>query len=116
MKFTIEKIVWKNAFGIDIGEYFSSDNRLPNDCAIAKIRNGKYPRKINHGFYEMFYILDGECFIDLQDEVIQLKKQDVYVIEPEQAHTTRAEYADVLIFCTPPFDIKNVEFLEPLPT
>jgi hypothetical protein len=111
VKFPFENAVWKNAFGIDIAEHCVASNSFPIDCAIARFRNGKYPWKINHNFHEMFYILDGECFVEFDDGIIHLKKCDVYIIEPERKHTTSAEYADVLIACTPPFDIKNVEFL-----
>jgi mannose-6-phosphate isomerase-like protein (cupin superfamily) len=86
MKFPFENAVWKNAFGIDIAEHCAADNPFPIDCATAKFRSGKYPRKINHGFFEMFYVLDGECFIEFDDETIHLKKQDVYIIvRPEES-------------------------------
>jgi mannose-6-phosphate isomerase-like protein (cupin superfamily) len=112
VKFPFEKAIWKNAFGIDIVEHCVANNPFPIDCAIAKFRNNEYPWKINHNFHEMFYVLEGECFIEFDDETVHLKKQDVHVIEPGRAHTTRAEYADILIVCTPPFDIKNAEFLD----
>jgi hypothetical protein len=112
MKFPFEKAVWKNAFGIDIAEHCVANNPFPIDCAVAKFRNNEYLWKINHNFHEMFYVLEGECFIEFENETVHLKKQDVHIIEPGRAHTTRAEYADILIACTPPFDIKNVEFLD----
>jgi uncharacterized protein YjlB len=111
MKFPLEKAVWKNIFGIDIAEHCVANNQFPIDCAVAKFRNGKYPWKINHNFHEMFYVLEGECFIEFEDETVHLKKQDVHIIEPGIAHATHAEYADILIACTPPFDIKNMEFV-----
>jgi mannose-6-phosphate isomerase-like protein (cupin superfamily) len=112
VKFPLENAIWKNVFGIDIAEYCTTNNHVPIDCAVAKFRNNAYPWKINHNFCEMFYVLNGECFIEFENETVHLKKQDVYIIEPDRLHTTRAEYADILIACTPPFDIKNVEFIE----
>ncbi len=112
MKFPFDNAVLKNAFGIDIVEYSTDNSMFPLDCAISKFRDGKYPWKINHNFHEMFFVLDGTCFIEFEDELVHLKKQDVYIIEPGRKHCSRAKYADILISCTPPFDIKNVEFIE----
>lgn len=113
MKFPMEKGVHKEAFGIDIIEFCSSDNTsFPLDGAVAYFRNNEYPCKINHGFYEMFYILDGECSVIFEDKIVNLKKGDMHIIEPEKKHLTRAKYADIFIVCNPPFDIKNVEFCE----
>jgi mannose-6-phosphate isomerase-like protein (cupin superfamily) len=112
MKFPLENTVLKSAFGIDIIEYCANHDSFPIDCAIAKFRNGGYPWKINHNFYEMFYVLDGECFIEFEDELIHLKKQDMYIMKPGKKHCIRAKHADILISCTPPFDIKNIEFIE----
>jgi mannose-6-phosphate isomerase-like protein (cupin superfamily) len=112
MKFPFENAKLKTVFGIDIVEHCAENNPFPIDCAIAKFRNGKYPWKINHGFHEMFYVLDGECFIEFEDESIHLKKQDVCIIEMERAHATHAEYADILIACTPSFNANNMEFID----
>jgi mannose-6-phosphate isomerase-like protein (cupin superfamily) len=112
MRFQFENALWKKPFGLEIAEYCTANNPFPIDCAIAKFRNNKYPWKINHNFHEMFYVLDGECFIEFKDETVHLKKQDAHVIEPGRAHTTYAEYANILIVCTPPFSIKNVEFID----
>jgi mannose-6-phosphate isomerase-like protein (cupin superfamily) len=106
----LETAIVKNTLGIEITEYCSNITNLPIDCAIAKFRNGEYPQKINHNFYEMFYVLDGECFIEFEDERVHLKKHDVFILEPEKKHSIKAAYADILISCTPQFDIKNVEF------
>ena len=112
MKFPFENSVRKKIFGIEIVEYCGSDNLFPIDCAIAYFRNNKYPCKINHGFYEMFFILEGSCSVIFENSVVELQKNDMHIIEPEKKHITRAEIADILIICTPPFDTKNVEFCE----
>jgi mannose-6-phosphate isomerase-like protein (cupin superfamily) len=113
MKFPFENVTWKKANGVEIAEYCPLEkNPFPIDCAIAKFRNGVYPWKINHNFHEVFYILEGECFIEFEDESVHLKKQDVCVIEPERKHIIKAEYADILICCTPPFDEKDLEFVD----
>lgn len=75
MKFSFENAVLKNAFGIDIAEYCGANNPFPIDCAVAKFCSGKYPQKINHNFHEMFYVLEGECFIEFDDETIHLKNR-----------------------------------------
>jgi hypothetical protein len=110
MKFPFDTAVEKKSFGIKIMEHCIKNNPFPIDCAIVHLRDREYPCKINRGFYEMFYIIKGECFIIFEDEIIHLRKQDVHIIEPERKHITRAKYADILVSCTPPFDIKNVEF------
>jgi hypothetical protein len=110
MKFPFAKAVKKQPFGIEIIEHCISNNPFPIDCAIAYFRDKEYPCKINHGFHEMFFIIEGECFVEFEDEIVFLTKGDVNIIEPERKHITRAKYANILVSCTPPFDIKNVEF------
>ena len=110
MKFSQKDIVTKEAFGMKIDEYGEGKNPFPIDCAVVHFRNSRYPWKINHGFYEAFFVLEGTCTIEFENETVTLKKHDFFVIEPERKHTSYAEFADVVINCTPPFDIKNVEF------
>ena len=110
MKFPKTDVLVKEAFGMKIIEYCEGKNPFPIDCAVVHFRNNQYPWKINHGFYETFFVLEGECTIEFEDETVQLSKHDFFVIEPERKHTSRAEFADVMVACTPPFDIKNVEF------
>jgi hypothetical protein len=110
MKFPMATATWKEVFGMKIVEHCIKNNPFPIDCAVAYFRNDEYPCKINHGFYEMFFVLDGECFVEFEDTIEHLKKQDVLIIEPGKKHITRAEHADILVACTPPFSIKNVEF------
>jgi len=110
MKFGYQSTEVKNAFGMDIIEY-GVDARYPIDCAIAKFRNSEYPWKINVGFYETFFVLDGGCFIEFDDEKITLEKHDFFIIEPNKKHRSYADFADVIINCTPPFDVANVKFV-----
>lgn len=113
MKFSSQDCVRKECFGMGILEYcYNSENYTPLDCAVVKFRNNRYPWKINHGFHEAFFILEGECFVEFENETVQLSKHDFFVIEPEKEHTTYAEFADIVVCCTPPFDIKKVTFLE----
>ena len=112
MKFAQKDILVKEAFGMKIDEYCEGRNPFPIDCAVAHFRNSQYPWKINHGFYETFFVLEGECCIEFEDKTVTLSKHDFFVIEPEKKHTSRAEFADVVIHCTPSFDIKNVEFCD----
>ena len=112
MKFARKNINVKEAFGMKIDEYCEGKNPFPIDCAVVHFRDSRYPWKINHDFYETFFVLDGECTIEFEDEIITLEKHDFFVIEPERKHTRHATFADVMISCTPPFDIKNVEFCE----
>ena len=111
MKFSSQDCVRKECFGMEILEYCcNNENRTPLDCAVVKFRNNKYPCKINHGFYESFFILEGECFVEFENETVQLSKHDFFVIEPERKHTTYAKFANIVVCCTPPFDIKKVTF------
>jgi Uncharacterized conserved protein, contains double-stranded beta-helix domain len=93
-----------------IDEYCEGKHSFPIDCAVAHFRNSRYPWKINHGFYETFFVLEGTCTIEFENETITLSKHDFFVIEPERKHASCAEFADVVIHCMPPFDIKNVAF------
>ena len=112
MKFPRKGIQVKEVFGMKIDEYCKRENSFPIDCAVVHFRNSHYPWKINHGFYETFFVLEGNCTIEFENETITLSKYDFFVIEPERRHTSRAEFADVVINCTPPFDITNVEFCQ----
>lgn len=112
MKFSKENTETKEAFGMKIVEYCGEKNPFPLDCAVVHFRNDQYPWKINHGFYETFFVLEGECTIEFENETVKLSKHDFFVMEPEQKHTSRAKFANVIVMCTPPFDIKNVEFCE----
>ena len=112
MKFAKENAEIKEAFGMEIVEYCEDKNPFPIDCAVVHFRNNQYPWKINHGFYETFFVLEGECIIEFENETFTLSKHDFFVIEPEKKHTSRAKSADVMISCTPPFNIKNIEFCE----
>lgn len=112
MMFSQKGVKTKEVFGMKIDEYCEGGNTSSIDCAVAHFRNSRYPWKINHGFYETFFVLEGTCTIEFENETVTLAKHDFFVIEPERKHTSRAEFADVVINCTPPFDIKNVEFCE----
>ena len=112
MKFAKADAEVKECFGMKIDEYCNRKNLFPLDCAVVHFRNNQYPWKINYGFHETFFVLEGECIIEFDNETVTLLKHDFFVIEPERKHTSRAEFADVMVTCMPPFDIKNVEFCE----
>jgi len=111
MKFSSENTTTNTYFGIEITDYCGKNNPFHIDCAIAKFRNGKYPWKINHNYEEMFFVLDGDFTIDLENDTIILKKNDVYIMQSGVKHCVHSIDADVLIACTPPFNMKNIEFL-----
>ena len=48
---------------MEIIEY-CNNSISPLDCVIAKFRNSAYPHKVNHGFHEAFFILEGECYVE----------------------------------------------------
>lgn len=113
MKFSAQDVVKLEAFNIKITEYcMGKDNPFPIDCAIVHFRNNAYPCKINHGFFEAFFVLEGECEILFEDKTVQLYKHDFHIIEQEKKHITKAKFADLLVCCTPPFKTKNMEFCE----
>ncbi len=112
MKFAKADVEIQECFGMKIDEYCVGKNPFPLDCVVVHFRNNQYPWKINHGFYEAFFVLEGECTIEFENDTVTLMKHDFFVIEPELKHTSRAKFADVMITRTPAFDIKNVEFCE----
>ncbi len=114
MKFSAQEVLKLEAFGLQVEEYCEGkENSFPIDCAVVHFRNNEYPCKINHGFFEAFFVLEGEREILFEDETaVSLQKHDFYVIEPEKKHVTRAKFADLVVCCTPPFEIRNVEFCE----
>lgn len=111
MKFSIDNMVCKQEMeGFKVWEP-EDRARFPLDGAYIKAEKCKYPPKINHGFYELFYIIKGTYFLNLNGEEIVLNKGDFYILEPEIKHSGRADYAEMVVVCNPPFDIKNCEFL-----
>ena len=113
MKFGAQEVLELEAFGIKIKEYcMGKNNPFPIDCAIVHFRDNAYPCKINHGFFEAFFVLEGECEVVFEDETVHLCKHDFHIIAPEKKHITRAKFADLLVCCTPPFETKNMEFCE----
>lgn len=97
--------------GFDILEYCHPDKHtFPLDGAVATINGAEYPSKINHGFFELFYVLEGTLTIEISGERVVLEAGDMYIIEPEKEHKTSAKYAKFFIVCTPPFKIENCEF------
>ena len=44
------------------------NNPFPIDCAIVHFRNNTYPCKINRGFFEAFFVLEGECEIIFEND------------------------------------------------
>lgn len=59
----------------------------------------------------MFFVLDGEAFIEYESHKVEnLKKNDVFIIEPNINHKTSAKKAKLLLVCNPPFNINNVIF------
>ncbi len=109
MKFSREKVLTKKLNnGLFIDEYCPDNNPYPIDGAVAHFRNGSYPWKQNKEFYELFFILEGTLTIEFKNSKIILEKGDVFIVEPNKSHTIYADFADVFIACTPPFDVKNV--------
>ena len=111
MKFSKDNVLVKAQNGVELVEYCSQAKDLPIDCAIAKFRDGCYPRKMNKNFHEMFFVLEGTCEIIFDDHVEILEAGDAFIMPVDTAHTIKAKHADILISCTPQFDINNVVFL-----
>lgn len=112
-KFSPDNANVKKGFGAEIREYCDRSNPFPISCALVRYRNSSgFPWKINHAFYESFFVINGECFIELEDETIKLNEGDFFVLAPETAYRSRAEFADVVIECTPPYDDNKVEVLD----
>ena len=96
MKFIQQDAKTKEVFGMKIDEYCEGGNTLPIDCAVVHFRNSHYPWKINHGFHETFFVLDGECTIEFEDETVTLSKYDFFVIEPARKHASCVEFSDII--------------------
>ncbi|MDR1026568.1 MAG: cupin domain-containing protein [Lactobacillus sp.] len=111
MKFELKNAELKKFGNFEILEYPNRD-KFPLDGAVVKVKNGVYPKKINHGFYELFYVMKGYYDVEIDGNVTRVNEGDMFIIEPEKAHRCTAEHAEMFVVCTPPFDIKNVEFLE----
>ncbi len=111
MKFAKKDIQTKELQeGLTIDEYCKPDHPFPIDGAVAHFNNGECSWKTNKGFYELFYVIDGQLTIEHEDEKTMLEKGDMYIIEPDKKHRTFSDKADIFIVCNPPFDVNNVEW------
>ena len=109
MKFSKENMHCKKDMkGFEVWE-LQDRAKFPIDGAIVKIENGVFPLKINHGFYALFYIIKGSLELEVEGKVEVLNGGDFYILEPELRHRMRADYAEMIEVCHPPFDVKNVE-------
>ena len=100
MKFSTQEVLKLETFGLQVEEYCEGkENPFPIDCAVVHFWNNEYSCKINHGFFEAFFVLEGECEILFEDETaVPLQKHDFYVIEPEKKHVTKEKFADLVVF------------------
>lgn len=81
------------------------------DGAIAYFKAGSFGPKINKGFTELFFMLEGELVIKLEGETFNLKKDDLFIMPKNKKHILYGYDAKIFISCTPPFDVKKMEFL-----
>jgi len=111
MKYSSEKTEIKHfSNGLVVKEYHDKTNPFPIDACVVEFKDDGYPWKKNKDFYEMFYIVSGELNIEFENGKIEnLKKDDVFIVEPNILHRSYAKDAKIFIVCNPPFNIDNVE-------
>lgn len=97
--------------GLDVYEYLK-DTTYPIDAAVAVFKNAKHPAKINKGFFELFYIIDGVLNIEINGKIEELNQGDVFMVEPNKLHKIFADFAKVFIVCNPPFNPNNIEMVD----
>lgn len=98
--------------GFVIKEYFAPNSGWPLEGAVAEINNGKLPWKINHDFNELVYVESGILHQTTASGTQDFYPGDMLLLEPGIPHQLYAEQAKLIIFCTPQFDPKNIEFCD----
>ena len=99
--------------GLVIGEYctLSELGSLPIDGAIALFTSGQLGPKINRGFTELFFVLEGKLEIEMDNRRVVLEKEDLFIMPKDRVHTLYGYNAKIFIVCSPPFDPNNMEFV-----
>lgn len=83
----------------DIASFF------PEDCYMKKMRNVvliKHPRYSpfyyhRHAFFEMIYVLSGQCRHRLKDSSTVLKKGDIVVLAPDVTHGIELHDSSIIL-------------------
>jgi len=98
---------------LEIVEYCSPKERLqvPLDGAVGYFKKGSFGPKVNTGFTELFFVLDGCLTIEIDTSVLHLKKEDMFIVPEGKVHTLHGDSARLFISCTPPFSPEKVSFL-----
>lgn len=96
--------------GITIIWYNELFHGFPIDWVVVSYENASYPKKTNKGFYELLYVLEGYLTIELPDQIISLEVGDMFIIQPDIEHLSKADYAKLFVVCNPPFHPDNLIF------
>jgi mannose-6-phosphate isomerase-like protein (cupin superfamily) len=108
----IEKLAHSESrYGVQIFRYDFSSLNLPFDFVFAKFKKAYFPWKKNHGFYELFYVIEGDIEIIFEDDIEFVWARDIYIIKPEVKHSIKSDAAKAILCCSPRFIPENVEFL-----
>jgi quercetin dioxygenase-like cupin family protein len=54
--------------------------------------------------------LEGYLTIELPDQIISLEVGDMFIIQPDIEHLSKADYAKLFVVCNPPFHPDNLIF------
>jgi mannose-6-phosphate isomerase-like protein (cupin superfamily) len=106
-----EASIYKNNEKTISVEYDTKDK----DINIAYVEiNGRHPEKgrvINKICKELIYVVDGIGKLYIENKIVELKKDDVVLIEPNEKYYFEGELK-VIPACYPAWDINQVELID----
>ena len=92
-------------------EYDTKDN----DINIAYVEiNGRHPAKgkvLNKISKELIYVVDGMGTLFIENKIVELKKDDVVLIEPNEKYYFEGNLK-VIPACYPAWNINQVELID----
>lgn len=88
-------------------EYSFQDKDI--DLGIATI-TGRYPVEgyaLNTVSKELVYVLEGEATLYFEDRLVEFKKGDAILIEPNDKYYYDTKYAKLALTCTPAWSVEQ---------
>lgn len=74
-----------------------------HDLVKAEI-NGYHGRFKNSISTKTYIVTEGEIEFEVESKKYNCKKDDVFLIKPNQAHSMTGKNAELALICTPPFN------------
>lgn len=95
-----------------IPHWILNDSQYPIQIRILTHDQIHSQDHLHKTMHEYFYILEGELTISLNGNTIELKKDDLLVVDPGERHFVKEKSEDIRLFLIMPAPVPNdkVEF------